>query len=62
MSLCWDNDLSPKTGGNYGTGGGDKVRDFTTVKTRYNDSLCSQSGAIKMNLQLYRILNEQIDI
>ena len=34
----------------------------TTVKPRYNDSICSKDVAIKMNLLLHRILNEQIDM
>ena len=33
-----------------------------TVNSRYNDIICNQDVAIKINLLLYRILNEQIDM
>ena len=35
---------------------------FTTVNPRHNDSIVPKDVAIKINLLLYRILNEQIDM
>ena len=37
-------------------------KNISTVNPGYNDSICTKDVAIKMNLLLYRILNEQIDM